>query len=179
MNPNDPLFWITIASIVIAICFIVMAIALIVIAVIARRGVRTVNRIQEQAAPLLAKVDAISTQGKEMSVQLTEVTANLSVASKHFAESTELIKEEVAELRQLVGSTALVAKDKVEMVSQTIDRTHGQVVDTTEFVQQKIVVPAREIAAIMAGVRKALEVLFAPSPKQIDRVYTEDELFIG
>jgi len=78
-----------------------------------------------------------------------------------------------------MGSTALVARDKVEMVSQTIDRTHGQVVDTTEFVQQKIVVPAREIAAIMAGVRKALEVLFAPSPKQIDRVYTEDELFIG
>jgi len=179
MNPNDPLFWITIASIVIAVCFIVMAIALIAIAIIVRRVIGTVNRLQEQVSPLLVKVDAISTQGKEISVQLTEVTANLSTASKYFAESSELIKEEVAEIRQLVGSTALVAKDKVEMVSQTIDRTHGQVVDTTEFVQQKIVVPAREIAAVMAGVRKALEVLFAPSPKQIDRVYTEDELFIG
>jgi hypothetical protein len=31
----------------------------------------------------------------------------------------------------------------------------------------------------MAGIRKGLEVLFAPSPKQIDRVYTEDEMFIG
>jgi hypothetical protein len=179
MNPNDPLFWITIASIVIAVCFIVMAIALIAIAIIVRRVIGTVNRLQEQVSPLLVKVDAISTQGKEISVQLTEVTANLSTASKYFAESSELIKEEVAEIRQLVGSTALVAMDKVEMVSQTIDRTHGQVVDTTEFVQQKIVVPAREIAAVMAGVRKALEVLFAPSPKQIDRVYTEDELFIG
>jgi len=179
MNPNDPLFWITIASIVIAVCFIAMAIALIAIAIIVRRVIGTVNRLQEQVSPLLVKVDAISTQGKEISVQLTEVTANLSTASKYFAESSELIKEEVAEIRQLVGSTALVAKDKVEMVSQTIDRTHGQVVDTTEFVQQKIVVPAREIAAVMAGVRKALEVLFAPSPKQIDRVYTEDELFIG
>jgi ElaB/YqjD/DUF883 family membrane-anchored ribosome-binding protein len=179
MNPNEPLFWITIASIVIAVCFIVMAIALIAIAIIVRRVIGTVNRLQEQVSPLLVKVDAISTQGKEISVQLTEVTANLSTASKYFAESSELIKEEVAEIRQLVGSTALVAKDKVEMVSQTIDRTHGQVVDTTEFVQQKIVIPAREIAAVMAGVRKALEVLFAPSPKQIDRVYTEDELFIG
>jgi hypothetical protein len=179
MNPNDPLFWITIASIVIAITFVVMAIALIAIAIIVRRLVGTANRIQEQVTPLLTKVDAISIQAKEMSVQLTEVTANLSTASKYFAESTELIKEEVVELRQLMGSTALVARDKVEMVSQTIDRTHDQVVDTTEFVQQKIVVPAREIAAIMAGVRKALEVLFAPSPKQIDRVYTEDELFIG
>jgi hypothetical protein len=31
----------------------------------------------------------------------------------------------------------------------------------------------------MAGVRKGLEVLFAPAPKQIDRVYVEDEMFIG
>jgi hypothetical protein len=179
MNPNDPLFWITIASIIIAICFIVMAIALIVIAVIARRGVNAVNRIQAQAAPLLEKVDAISTQGKEMSVQFTEVTANLSVASKHFAESTALINEQVAELRQLVGSTALVAKDKVDMVSLSIDRTHDQVLDTTQFVQQKIVKPAQEVAAVMAGVKKGLEVLFAPKPKQIDRVYMDDEFFIG
>ena len=65
------------------------------------------------------------------------------------------------------------------MVSRSIDRTHDQVLDTTQFVQQKIVVPAREVAAIMAGVKKGLEVLFAPAPKQIDRVYEEDEMFIG
>ncbi len=65
------------------------------------------------------------------------------------------------------------------MVSRSIDRTHSQVLDTTEFVNQKIVVPAREIAAIMAGVKRGLEVLFAPAPKQIDRVYMDDEMFIG
>jgi len=179
MNVNDPQFWMMIASICIAITFIVMAIALIVIAVILRRVVGTVNRIQEQVSPLLTKVDAISIQAKEMSVQFTDVSSNLSVASKHFADSTALINEQVAELRQLVGSTAIVAKDKVDLISTSIDKTHGQVVDTTQFVQQKIVKPAQEIAAVMAGVKKGLEVLFAPSPKQIDRVYMDDELFIG
>ena len=91
----------------------------------------------------------------------------------------ELIKQEVAELRSIVTQTAIVARDKVELVSDTIDRTHMQVTDTTRFVQNKIVEPAREIAAIMAGVRKGLEVLFAPAPKQIDRVYMDDEMFIG
>lgn len=168
-----------IASIVIAVCFIVMAIALIAITIIVRRVVGTVARLEEQVSPLIYKVDAISQQGKEMSVHFTEVSANLSTATMHLAESTQLIKEEVAELRTIVSSTALVARDKVEMVSQTIDRTHMQVTDTTEFVQRKIVEPAREIAAIMAGVKKGLEVLFAPSPKQIDRVYVDDEMFIG
>ncbi|QYO67874.1 hypothetical protein [Leptolyngbya sp. 7M] len=179
MNASDPQFWMMIASIIIAVCFVAMAIAIIAIAVIVRRVVGTVRRIEERVEPLLTKVDAISVQGKEMSVHFTEVSANLSTATKHLAESTELIKDEVAELRSIVNSTALVARDKVELVSNTIDRTHMQVTDTTEFVQRKIVEPAREIAAIMAGVKKGLEVLFAPAPKQIDRVYVEEDLFIG
>ena len=179
MNTNDPQFWMMISSIIIAICFIVMAIALIAIAMIVRRVIGTVTRIEERVEPLLAKVDAISLQGREMSVHFTEVSSNLSIATKHLAESTELIKEEIAELKLLVGETAVTARDKVALVSQTIDRTQMQVVNTTDFVQAKIVEPAREVAAIMAGVRKGLEVLFAPAPKQLDRAYEEEEMFIG
>ncbi|MEJ7624014.1 MAG: hypothetical protein WKF34_08460 [Pyrinomonadaceae bacterium] len=179
MDVNSPQFWMMVASIVIAIMFIVMAIALIAIAIIIKRIVATVKNVEERVEPLIRKVDAIGVQGREISVHFTEISANLSTATKYLAESTELIKEEVAELRLLVGETAVTARDKVEMVSRTIDRTHEQVTDTTEFVQQKIVVPAREIAAVMAGVKKGLEVLFAPAPKQIDRVYTEEEMFIG
>jgi hypothetical protein len=156
-----------------------MSVALIVIAVIFRRVVATIKRVEERVDPLITKVDAISAQGREMSVHFTEVSANLSVATRHLAESTELIKEEVAELKLLVGETAVTARDKVELVSRTIDRTQMQVVNTTEFVQEKIVIPAREIAAIMAGIKRGLEVLFAPAPKPLDRAYIEEEMFNG
>lgn len=179
MNTNDPQFWQMISSIVIAVSFVFMAAALIWIAITVRRVVKTVQNIEERVEPLIVKVDAISAQGREISVHFNEISANLSTTTKYLAESTELIKDEIAELRLLVNDTAIVAKNKVDMVSRSIDRTHAQVTDTTEFVNRKIVVPAREIAAIMAGVKKGLEVLFAPAPKQIDRVYTEDELFIG
>ncbi|HEY0428957.1 MAG TPA: hypothetical protein VGC76_14340 [Pyrinomonadaceae bacterium] len=179
MNANEPQFWMMIASIVIAVCFIVMAIALVVIAFIIKRVVATVNETKEKVEPLIDKVTAISEQGKLISVQFTEISANLVTTTRHFSESAELIKQEVAELKQLVGETAVEAKDKVALVSRTIDRTQLQVVSTTDFIQEKVVEPAREIAAIMAGVRKGLEVLFAPSPKQIDRAYADDEMFIG
>lgn len=179
MNPNDYQFWQMVSSIVIAVTFIVMAIALLWIALTVRKIVATVKNVEDRVEPLITKVDAMSVQGKEISVHFNEISANLSHATKYLAESTELIKEEVIDLKQLVSEGAITARDKVEMVSRTIDRTHGQVVDTTEFVNQKIVVPAREIAAIMAGVKRGLEVLFAPAPKQIDRAYTDDEMFIG
>ena len=179
MNASEPVFWIMIASIVIAVCFIVMAIALVAIALIVKKVIDTVRRVEEKVEPLLAQVNAISIQGKEISVQFTEISTNLSSATKYFSESAGLIREEVTELKQLVGQTAIVARDKVELVSKTIDRTQMQVTTTTDFIQAKVVEPAREIAAVMAGVRKGLEVLFAPTPKQIDRAYTEDELFIG
>ena len=168
-----------VTSIITAICFIVMAGALIGVYLTVRRVTATVQRVEDRVEPLLSQVNAISVQGREMSVQFSEVATNLASATKHLAESTELVRDEVSELRTIVSSTALVARDKVEMVSNSIDRTHSQVLDTTEFVQQKIVVPAREIAAVMAGVRKGLEVLFAPAPKPIDRVYVDEDMFIG
>jgi len=186
MDASKPEFWMMIASIVIAVCFIVMAIALIAIAVIVRKVIGTVNRVEQKVEPILGKIEplmiqvnAIGEQGKLISAQFNEISENLSTATKYFAESAGLVREEVSELRLLVGQTALVARDKVELVSNTIDRTNKQVVTTTEFIQTKVVEPAREIAAIMAGVRKGLEVLFAPTPKQIDRAYVDDELFIG
>ena len=79
----------------------------------------------------------------------------------------------------MVSHSAREARDKVELVSSTIDRTHGQVVSTTDFIQTKVVEPARELAAIMAGFRRGLEVLVAPTPKPINQIYGEDEMFIG
>ena len=179
MNANNPQFWIMIASIVIAVCFIVMAIALIAIANVVRKIVNTVNRVEEKVEPLISKVNAIGEQGQLISVQFNEISNNLSTATKYFAESAGLVREEVAELKLLVGQTALVARDKVELISDTIDRTQMQVMTTTDFIQTKVVEPAREIAAVMAGVKKGLEVLFAPAPKQIDRAYADEDMFIG
>lgn len=179
MNTSDAQFWMMVSSIIIAVCFIVMAIALIVIAWIISKLIGTVNRLEAKVEPLIEKVNDISGQGKEIAVQFTEMSNHLSDATKYLSDSVGLVKQEVSELRGIVSSTALVARDKVELVGETIDRTQHQVVATTDFIQAKVVEPAREIAAVMAGVRKGLEVLFAPSPKRIDRVYHDDEMFIG
>ena len=183
MSTRDPLFWILV---IIAASFIVIAIAMVAIAMFVSRAVKSVNRMEEKMEPLLERVTAMSEQGKQIAVQgkliaeqFTAVSGHLSTATLHFSESLAIVKSEIGELRALVSDTAVEARDKVELVSRTIDRTQKQVALTTDFVQSKVIEPAREIAAIMAGFRRGLEVLVAPMPKPINQTYGEDEMFIG
>jgi uncharacterized protein YoxC len=182
-SPNDPMFW---AMIVIALSFFIIAVAMIFMAVFVSRAVKSVNRLEERLEPLVEKMTVMSEQGKQIAVQgkliaeqFNAVSGHLSTATMHFSESLALIRGEVGELKQIVSDTAGEARDKVELVSRTIDRTHQQIVSTTDFIQSRVITPARELAAIMAGFRRALEVIVAPTPKPINQIYGEDEMFIG
>ena len=187
LNTNDPAYWVLV---VVAVSFAIIALAAItvaaVVAVLAARAVRVVRGVEEKISPLVERVgalaeqaQAIAAQGREVAEQVTIMSGHLSTATMHFSESMALIRGEVAELKEVVSLSAETARDKIERISQSIDETHGQLMVTTNYVTSRIINPAREIAAIMAGVRRGLEVMLAPAPKQINESYAEEEMFIG
>jgi uncharacterized protein YoxC len=190
MSLNNPMFWV---MVVIAVAFVVIAIAMLFIVRLIGRAVKTVGRLEERTEPLIKKITELSeqgkqiaaqgkqivVQGKEIAEQINTMSGHLSTATLHFSESVGIIKDEVRELKLLVGETAETARDKVALVSSTIDKTHQQVTTTTTFIRNKVIQPARELAAIMAGFRRGLEVLVAPAPKPVNQTYGEDEMFIG
>lgn len=186
MNANEPLFWLVIITAIIAVSFIVIAAAMIAMAVFVNRAVKTVSRMEERLNPLIARATELSEQGQKIAVQGRQIaeqvnvmSGHLSTATMHLSESTALIKEEVRGLTMLADETADMAREKVALVSRAIDTTHDRVATTTEFIQTKVVEPARELAAILAGVRRGLEVLVAPSPTPINTTYGDEEMFIG
>jgi uncharacterized protein YoxC len=183
INTNDPMFWI---MVIIAISFLVIAIAMIAMMVFVSRAVGAVNRLEQKLEPLLERLTILSEQGKHIAVQgrqiaeqFNVVTGHLSTATQHVSDSLAIVKEEIGELKVMVSETAVEARQKVELVSRTIDRTHQQVASTTDFIEHKVIEPARELAAIMAGFRRGLEVLVAPAPKPVNQIYGEEEMFIG
>ena len=48
-----------------------------------------------------------------------------------------------------------MAREKVELVSRAIDTTHERVATTTEFIQRKVIEPARELAASLIAFANA------------------------
>jgi uncharacterized protein YoxC len=180
---TDPMFWM---MVVISLSFIVIALAMVSIAVFVSRAVKSVNRLEMRIEPLVERVALMSEQGRQIAVQGKQIAEqfnvmsnHLSTATMHFSESLAIIKSEVVELKEVVSVGAHQARDKVELVSRTIDNTHRQIATTTDFIQTRVIEPARELAAIMAGFRRGLEVLVAPTPKPVNQIYGEDEMFIG
>ena len=186
MNPHEPLFWLVVITAIIALSFIMIASAMVAMAVFVNRAVKSVNRLEERLAPLMTRATALSEQGTAIAVQGRQIaeqfnvmSAHLSTATMHLSESTALIKEEVRGLMMVADETADMAREKVQLVSRAIDTTHERVVNTTEFIQTKVIEPARELAAILAGLRRGLEVLVAPAPSPINSTYGDEEMFIG
>jgi uncharacterized protein YoxC len=183
LSTNDPAFWV---MVVVAVSFVVIAVAMVVVAVLVGRAVRTVRSVELKVGPLMERVtavaeqaQAIAAQGREVAEQVSVMSGHLSTATMHFSESLSLIRGEVAELKEVVSLSAESARGHVERISHSIDQTHEQLMITTNYVTSRIINPAREIAAIMAGVRRGLEVMLAPAPKQINESYAEEEMFIG
>jgi hypothetical protein len=186
MNVHDPLFWLVVITAIIALSFLMIAAAMIAMAVFVNRAVKSVNRLEERLEPLMTRATALSEQGTAIAVQGRQIaeqfnvmSGHLSTATMHLAESTALIKDEVRGIMALADETAEMAHEKVHLVSRAIDTTHERVMDTTEFIQRKVIEPARELAAILAGLRRGLEVLVAPAPSPINRSYGDEEMFIG
>ncbi len=183
MSTNDPAFWVLVF---VAAMFFIFAVAMVAVALSVRRLVRTVGNVERRVEPLIERVGLltdqvrlIAAQGKEVAEQVSLMSNHLATATMHFSESMSIVRDEVRELREIVGFSAETAREHVERISRSIDQTHEQMTATTVFIQTKLVSPARELAAIMAGVRRGLEVLVSPAPKQIDQTYSEEEMFIG
>src|ERR1700694_4433559 len=168
MNPQEPLFWLVVITAIIALSFIMIASAMVAMAVFVNRAVKSVNRLEERLAPLMTRATALSEQGTAIAVQGRQIaeqfnvmSGHLSTATMHLAESTALIKEEVRGIMALADETAEMAHEKVHLVSRAIDTTHERVANTTEFIQTKVIEPARELAAILAGLGRGVGVLVA------------------
>src|SRR4051794_31279710 len=155
MSTNDPAFWVLV---IVAVSFVVIAAAMVFMAALVGRVVRSVKNVEEKVEPLMTRVSAlaeqaqaIALQGREVATQVALMSGHLSTATMHFSESMSLVRDEVRELKEVVGLSTETARDKIEKISRSIDQTHDQLMATTGFVTSKIINPARELAAIMAG----------------------------
>lgn len=156
--------------------------------ILARRLVAMAERasqLQTRAEYLLNNTEPVLKMAQGLMAELKEAGGYFSQGVQHINSIAEMARDEVAEIRHLLGDTTALArreveraKDKVEQVQNTLAVATNQFERTTAMVQQSVLEPAREFSYLMFGLKRGIEVLMAGKRLPVDRAYQDEEMFI-
>jgi hypothetical protein len=155
---------------------------------LARRLVGLAERaaqLQTRAEYLLNNTEPVLKMAHGLMAELKEAGGYFTQGVQHINSIAEMARDEVAEVRHLLGDTTALArreveraKDKVDTVQNTLAAATDQFERTTAMVQQSVLEPAREFSYLMFGLKRGLEVLMAGKRLPVDRAYQDEEMFI-
>ena len=188
---------VAIAAVIIGLSFIVQAAALIFIYGAVKKLNATAASLQAKADPLLVKagpmldqvqgtlatvkgsVEKISAQARDTFDKVTVETRAISAAvSASSQEITNLARRQATQISSTLDYSTATIQRQVASLDGLLTRTQNRIEGTTIELQTTVVEPIREVASLLAGLRRTLEMLFGRGRKTIDRAYQDEEMFI-
>ncbi len=187
----------TVAAVVIVLCFIVQTAMFVFMYGAIKRLTEIVGVLQTKVEPVIAKagplmdqvqgtistvkesVEKISNQARDafdkVTVETRAVAAAVSASSQ---EISRLAQHQAEQISHTLDHTATAIQRQVNELDGLLVRTQDRFEDTTREVQVTVLQPMRELSAMLVGLRRILETLFGRHRKPIDQAYQDEELFI-
>lgn len=188
---------VAIAAVIIGLSFIVQAAALLFIYGAVKKLNATAASLQAKAEPLLVKagplldqvqgtlttvkasVDKITEQARDTFDKVTVETRAIAAAvSASSQEITNLARRQATQISSTLDYSTATIQRQVASLDGLLTRTQNRIEGTTIELQTTVVEPIREVASLLAGLRRTLEMLFGRGRKPIDRAYQDEEMFI-
>jgi hypothetical protein len=152
-------------------------VALTALAVVTQAGVLVGIYIMSKR--LSDQVERFMRETREMIVPMKSITENLKTASANLVEIGLSAREQFRRVEAMVmdtGEALHVQLDRFDRVSQNVVE---RVNETAEIVQDSVIRPVREIAALAKGFARGFETfLFRRSRSTVDQARQDEELFI-
>lgn len=149
----------------IAVALMIQAIGILIVAVYAAiflSVLRSISRdVHEKALPMIEKTTNLVT---ELTPKINAISSNVEQVSYTVREKVDELGQTVSELNKTVAEANLRTRVQVARVDGIVTEALETTEDVSRTVQQGIRVPVREVAAIIAGVKVAIETLIARSP---------------
>src|SRR5882672_322592 len=152
-------------------------VALTAIAVITQAGVLVGIYIMSKR--LSEQVERFMKETREMMVPIRSIAENLRTASANLVEIGLSARDQFRRVEAMVtdtGESLHVQLERFDRVSQNLmDRIN----ETAEIVQDSVVRPVREVAAVAKGLTRGFETfLFRRGRSTVDQARQDEELFI-
>jgi methylthioribose-1-phosphate isomerase len=151
-------------------------VALTAIAIITQAGVLV--GIYVMSKRLSEQVERFMKDTREMMVPIRSIAENLRTASANLVEIGLSARDQFRRVEAMVTDTG----EALHMQLERFDRVSQNVIDrineTTEIVQDSVVRPVREVAAVAKGLTRGFGAFFFGRRSTVDQARQDEELFI-
>jgi len=154
---------------------IIAAIALCIQAGMLAAMYKATRSMQQSIQPLVPKVESLIDTTKITVEQSRQQIAEITTRTNDILDST---KRQLAMVEEVVSDASARAKVQLERMEMVLDDTVSRVHETVAVVHVGIMRPLREVTGIVAGLRTALAFLARGNRPSVDRVTTDEEMFI-
>jgi hypothetical protein len=127
-----------------------------------------VDQVSRDMGPVLSSARELLAESRE---KISTLTANLN-------EISTMAKTQVTRLDGFLQDATERAQYQIVRLDQLLSNTMDRVDETTEAVQRGVVAPVRELSAVVAGVRTALQFFANRNRKTVERAHQDEEMFI-
>jgi len=128
---------------------------------------------------LLKQIDQFMSESREMMVPIRSISENLRVASTNLVEIGLTARDQFRRVEAMVTDTGEALHVQLERFDRVSQNVMDRVNETAEIVQDSIVKPAREVAAVAKGLTRGFgSFFFGRNRSTVDQARQDEELFI-
>jgi hypothetical protein len=127
---------------------------------------------------LSEQVDRFMKDTREMIVPIRSVAENLRTASANLVEIGLSARDQFRRVEAMVTDTGEALNVQLERFDRVSQNVIDRINETADIVQDSVVRPAREVAAVAKGLSRGLGAFFFRSRSTVDQARQDEELFI-
>jgi methylthioribose-1-phosphate isomerase len=151
-------------------------VALTAVAIVAQAGVLV--GIYVMSKRLAEQVERFIRDTREMMVPLRSIAENLRTASANIVEIGLSARDQFRRVEAIVTDTGEALHVQMERFDRVSQNVMERINETAEIVQDSVVRPAREVAAVVKGVSRGFGSFFFGRRSTVDQARQDEELFI-
>ena len=128
---------------------------------------------------LSEQLDQFMKDTREMMVPVRSITENLRTASVNLVEIGMLARDQFRRVESMVTDTGEALNVQLERFDRVSQNVIDRINETAEIVQDSVVRPAREVAAVAKGITRGFGAFFfGRNRRPVDQARQDEELFI-
>lgn len=151
-------------------------VALTAIAIITQAGVLVGIYIMSKR--LSEQVERFMKDTREMMVPVRSIAENLRVASANLVEIGLSARDQFRRVEAMVTDTGNALNLQLERFDRVSQGVIDRINETADIVQDSVVRPVREVAAVAKGLTRGFGMFFGRGRRPVDQARQDEELFI-